>query len=78
MFLKWGKAIFDMPSQSLKYPLKSLFEPNNYFLIINPDKDHTLHWGASAKKKIYKTVLSDKWRPNKAGGHKHKKGFSTL
>jgi hypothetical protein len=41
-----------MPSQSLKYPLQSLFEPNNFFfLIINPDKDHTLHWGASAKKK---------------------------
>ena len=39
-----------MPSQSLKYPLKSLFEPNIFFLIINPDKDHTLHWGASAKK----------------------------
>ena len=59
-----------MPSQSLKYPLQSLFEPNNLFLIINPDKDHTLHWGASAKKKykkIYKTVLNDKWRPNKAG-----------
>ena len=45
-----------MPSHSLKYPLQSLFEPNNYSLIINPDQDHTLHWGASAKKKKKKST----------------------
>ena len=25
MFLKWGEGSFDMPSQSLHYPLQSLF-----------------------------------------------------
>ena len=58
-----------MPSQSLKYPLQSLFEPNNFFfLIINPDKDHTLHWGQVQKNNNYKTVLNDKWRPEQSWG----------
>ena len=76
MFLKWGEAIFDMPSQSLKYPLQSLFEPNNLFLIINPDKDHTLHWGASAKKKKKNLQNSPQWQVMPE--QKHRKGFNTL
>ena len=75
-----------MPSQSLKYPLQSLFGPKNYFLIINPDKDHTLHWGARVKIKkkkkkeelsIHKIVLNDKRCLNKVVG-KNKKRFSTI
>ena len=58
-----------MPSQSLKYPLQSLFEPNNnFFLIINPDKDTPYTGGQVPKKKSTKQSSMTSNARTKLGG----------